>query len=112
MRGFLVGTLALAVLQALVTGKGPDAAGGLFGYVSTGLQALGDPARPAIPARGGSSKPTSKPKGGGSTPSPTTPPGGSYTPPTTPGGVGTVILPPGGVSYTPPIPNPARSTYA
>lgn len=113
MRGFLVGTLTLAVLQVLVSGAGPDQAAGLLGYVTAGLDALGDPSKPALPNRARSSsttkaapKPriTPKPKDG-------TVPGS----PGTDGTLGTGQTDPflrahGGLASVP-VPNPARTTY-
>lgn len=49
MRGILAGALTLIALQVFSTGKGPDAAGKLIGWVNTGITKALSPDVAAIP---------------------------------------------------------------
>lgn len=62
-RPIAAGSLTLIVLQAFLSGKGPEAAGGLLGWLSTGLQKLmaADVAGLPTGARAAASTPSTSP---------------------------------------------------
>jgi hypothetical protein len=49
VRGFLVGSLALIVLEVFLSGQGPTEAGGLIGWTSTALADFLSPDHPGVP---------------------------------------------------------------
>ena len=63
------GAVTLIVLQVFLSGKGPEAAGGLLGWVASGMQRVMSPTVAGLPyvAKAAASKST--PKSGASNPS-------------------------------------------
>ena len=59
------GAVTLIVLQVFLSGKGPEAAGGLLGWVASGMQRVMSPAVAGLPyvAKAAASKSTPKPSG-------------------------------------------------